>query len=210
MIVFTILRTNGCDTIAVLTGDMIRKLCNSDEPLISDAIDIDKQIQPNGIDLTIGKVELITDEGILDFNNDLRSLSKTRLLKPTIAIHVSDSCPLPQEVVKLMETPHWSLRPGTYLITFNELVNIPKNIMARTLPRSSLMRCGCYTVTAIWDAGYKGRSQALLVVSNPHGITLTVNARIAQMTFEELIYAVSQGYNGIYQNEGVAKCQTSK
>jgi dUTP pyrophosphatase len=36
--------------------------------------------------------------------------------------------------------------------------------MAIGVPRTSLIRCGVTTETGIWNAGYEGRSESLMVV----------------------------------------------
>jgi dUTP pyrophosphatase len=92
------------------------------------------------------------------------------------------------------------LSPGPYLITYNEIVNLPKHIMALGRPRSSLLRCGVSVGMAVWDAGYRGRSQSLLVVHNPQGFRVQQNARVSQLVFMEMT-GESAGYQGIYQNE---------
>jgi len=56
--------------------------------------------------------------------------------------------------------------------------------------------------TAVWDAGYEGRSQSLLVVYNPRGFRVQRNARITQLVFMELT-GDSDGYNGAYQGENI-------
>ena len=95
------------------------------------------------------------------------------------------------------------LLPGCYLITFNEVVNIPKNIMALATPRSSLLRCGVSVHNAVWDAGYSGRSQALMVVYNQQGFRLHKDARIIQMIFFPLSREVTKGYRGMFQGENI-------
>ena len=57
--------------------------------------------------------------------------------------------------------------------------------------------------TAVWDAGYSGRSQSLLVVYNPQGLRLQKNARIVQLIFLQLT-GTTEGYNGAYQGENTA------
>ncbi len=69
--------------------------------------------------------------------------------------------------------------------------------------RSSLLRSGVALHTAVWDAGYSGRSQSLLVVYNPHGFTLTRDARIMQVVFLPLEQAARQGYSGRFLGENV-------
>ena len=64
------------------------------------------------------------------------------------------------------------------------------------------MRCGVTVHMAIWDAGYSGRSQSLLVVFNRQGFRLEKNARVAQLVFQQLA-AETDGYNGVYQRENL-------
>jgi len=91
---------------------------------------------------------------------------------------------------------------GIYLITYNEIVHLPKDIMALGRPRSSLLRCGVGVGTAVWDAGYEGRSQSLLIVHNTAGFRVQKNARITQLVFFRLS-GESEGYRGIYQGENI-------
>ena len=79
------------------------------------------------------------------------------------------------------------LIPGAHLITFNEIVNLPLHVMALGRPRSSLLRAGVAIHTAVWDAGYRGRSQALLVVYNHHGYRL---GKDAQIEHEEVVAGI--------------------
>jgi dUTP pyrophosphatase len=51
-----------------------------------------------------------------------------------------------------------------------------------------LLRCGVTVNTAVWDAGYSGRSESLLVVYQPEGFDLQKNARIVQLVFFQLIW----------------------
>ena len=92
------------------------------------------------------------------------------------------------------------LLPGVYSITYNEIVNLPGNVMALATPRSSLLRCGVTVNTAVWDAGYSGRSQSLLVVYHPQGFRLQKNARVLQLVFIRLT-GETAGYRGVYQGE---------
>jgi dUTP pyrophosphatase len=76
--------------------------------------------------------------------------------------------------------------------------------MALARPRSSLLRCGVNIGTAVWDAGYSGRSQSLMQVLNAKGFRLQKNARVAQLVFMTLT-AETEGYSGKYQNENINK-----
>ena len=74
-------------------------------------------------------------------------------------------------------------------------------VLAR--PRSSLLRSGVAVHTAVWDAGYHGRSQAMLIVHAPLGYQVTEGARLVQMVFLYLAAAVGEGYDGRYQGENI-------
>ncbi len=167
----------------VLTRDDIIQLLKNSPPLIADTISLDEQLQPNGIDLTVREISTFSSRGNLTESNEGRVISRTMPL-------VFDS----HNGVDLL--------PGAYLITFNEIINLPDNITALARPRSSLNRCGVSIHSAVWDAGYSGRSQALMIVYNTHGFRLHRNSRVAQMIF---IYTTgsTERYSGKYQGENI-------
>ncbi|ADJ26506.1 deoxyuridine 5'-triphosphate nucleotidohydrolase [Dehalogenimonas lykanthroporepellens BL-DC-9] len=156
------------------------RLIQGDTPLVSGFLDLDAQVQPNGIDLTLKEVFTLEEEGVIARDN------ADRRLTPLSEI--------PFDKGRL------HLAPGSYLITYNEIVNLPRDVMALGRARSSLLRCGAAIHTAVWDAGYSGRSQSLLVVYHPAGITLEADARLMQLVFFRLS-DTTEAYNGIYQNE---------
>jgi len=168
---------------SVLSGRDIRRLIEKEPPLVEDWLDLDTQVQANGFDLTLRDVAVQQSAGKIAFANSQRVL-------PEVSPLVFDGL------------GNIELVPGTYMITYNEVVHLPKNIMALGRPRSSLLRCGVTVGTAVWDAGYEGRSQSLLVVYNPRGICLQRNARITQLIFMELT-GETEGYNGVYQGENI-------
>lgn len=88
-------------------------------------------------------------------------------------------------------------------MTFNEVVEIPPDVMAIARPRSSLLRMGATIETAVWEPGYKGRSQSLLIVHNPEGIKIKRNARLMQLIFFRLENDAEKLYDGIYQGENI-------
>jgi dUTP pyrophosphatase len=168
----------------VLSREDIFNFLKAKPPLIENIPDVTGQIQPNGFDLTIRDIAGLTSAGIIGVNNDGRVLSETSALDfdRQGSIHLS---------------------PGIYLVTCNEIVNLPHEIMALARPRSSLLRCGVAIHTAVWDAGYSGRSQALMVVYNPQGFGISKGARFVQLVFFYLTARVKQGYNGIFQKENI-------
>lgn len=167
----------------VLSKHDIQALLKTEPPLIEDYIDLDEQVQPNGIDLTLREIAMLQSMGRITVDNGQRL--------------VSDLAPLVFDGLGFIE-----LLPGPYLITFNEVVHLPKNVMAIAKPRSSLLRCGVTIHNAVWDAGYSGRSQALMVVYNPQGFRLQKNARILQLVFMELT-GETEAYRGTYQGENI-------
>ena len=168
---------------AVLTRNDLQELLRQEPPLIEGYTKLGEQLQPNGIDLTLREVAMFQSPGKVAASNSQRVVSS---LSPLIFdglgfIH---------------------LAPGIYSITYNEAVHLPQNIMALATPRSSLLRCGVTVNTAVWDAGYSGRSQSLLVVYHPQGFQLQRNARVIQLVFFRLTDR-TQGYQGIYQKESI-------
>ena len=168
---------------AILSKQDICKLIQQKPPLIEGYIDLEEQVQPNGIDLTLREVALLQSPGKIAVKNSQRV--------------VSDLAPLVFDGLGFID-----LVPGTYIITYNEIVHLPKNVMALARPRSSLLRCGVTVNTAAWDAGYSGRSQSLMVVYNSQGFRLQKNARIVQLIFFQLTQETG-GYRGAYQKENI-------
>ena len=169
---------------AVLSKQDILDLMKRTPPLVEAAINLEEQLQPNGIDLTVRDIALIASAGQIGPTAEERRLSS--------------HSPLQFDALGFLELP-----PGCYVVTYNEIVNLPRNITALGRPRSSLLRCGVSIGTAVWDAGYSGRSQSLMVVYNPYGFRLSRNARIMQLVFFLLTSEAAEGYGGIFQRENL-------
>lgn len=170
---------------SVLSSQQIRALIQSPSPLVSHYVDLSAQLQPNGFDLTLASIAEFTGPGRIGVSNDQRVLAVTRDLEFDAEGNVE-------------------LAPGVYLARLNETVALPGRIAALARPRSSLLRNGVAVHNAVWDAGYVGRSQVQIVVSNPHGAALARDARIVQMLFLTLDAATENPYAGLYQGEGAA------
>jgi dUTP pyrophosphatase len=167
----------------VLSDNDIRRLLKRDPPLVEGWLNLDEQVQANGFDLTLRDVAVMATAGKIMASNARRELSALTPLE-----YDGDDC--------------LDLAAGIYMITYNEIVHLPKNIMALGRPRSSLLRCGVNVGTAVWDAGYEGRSQSLLMVHHPWGFRVQKNARVMQLIFMTL-NGESEGYKGIYQRENI-------
>jgi dUTP pyrophosphatase len=169
--------------VAALSREYIARLLEVNPPLVEGHLNADQQLQPNGFDLTLRQVSRLKSKGCIAAENSGRK--------------VSDLSPL-----EFGDDGFLDLEAGIYSITFNEAVHLPGNVMALGRPRSSLLRCGVTIGTAVWDAGYSGRSESLLVVYNPKGFRLQKNARVMQLVFFELC-GHTEGYNGAYQGENL-------
>lgn len=167
----------------VLNHQEIREQVISGTPLIRDFISLDEQLQPNGFDLTLRNISTFVTAGSINKGKG-RILSETRLIEPD-------------------EGGYFNLLPSSYLVVFNEIVALPAYIMALARPRSTLLRCGATVGTAVWDAGYQGRSQALLTVFNPQGIRLEINAKLIQLVFMHLGSDTESVYKGRFQGENI-------
>jgi len=58
-------------------------------------------------------------------------------------------------------------------------------------------------VSALWDPGYEGKGEGLLIVENPYGIVLEKDARIVQLIFIRLESKPESEYRGVYMREGL-------
>ncbi len=152
--------------------------------LVENQLDSAIQMQMCGIELTLQKIQHFISSGKVAFDN------KERKISDTISIYFD-------------ETDWVYLEQGAYLVTFNEIVNVPRDMAAIARPRSTLLRIGVTIETALWDPGYRGRSQSLLVVHNSHGVKIKKNARLIQLIFMKLNSESEKDYSGIYQGENI-------
>jgi deoxycytidine triphosphate deaminase len=135
------------------------------------------QVQPNGVDLTLGAVFEQVEAGRIERGD--KTVGRRRELDP--------------------ENDLYRLDPGGYVVRYGERVRIPEEHVGFVYPRSSLLRNSCMLDTAVWDAGYEGRGEGLLEVHHP--VELQQGARIAQLV---LAAADHEGtYDGSYQHESL-------
>lgn len=149
---------------------------------VRDLINLNLQMQVNGVDLTVGEIYQFCEQGMLDFDNSQRKIPRAELLKP--------------------KEGWYDLKPGVYLVRYRESVKIPLDCVALVLPRSSLLRMGVTLYTALYDSGYRGKGIGLLTVFNPFGVKLSTDARIGQIIFIKS-EKVEKGYEGEYLGEGL-------
>jgi len=160
----------------------------ADPPLVRGLGDVARQVQPHGIDLRLESVWTLADAGAIEAD-------------PAASLPDVPDRRLPARApVAFDATGRVHLAPGAYVVRFLESVHLPADLMALGRPRSTLLRCGAALHTAVWDAGYAGRSEALLTVSNPHGLWLARGARLLQLVFFH-VEAPGATYAGAYQGE---------
>ncbi|MHA1954238.1 MAG: deoxyuridine 5'-triphosphate nucleotidohydrolase [Candidatus Heimdallarchaeaceae archaeon] len=147
--------------------------------IIQEYIDLETQTQIAGFDLSVRDIMQLEDGGVLDFDNSKRFIPQHESLEK-----IDDA---------------WILKPGGYLVKYNEIVDVPYDAVGIVLPRSSVMRCGATLFSAVWDPGYKGRGIGLMVTYTE--IKIYQNTRIAQIMFIKTTEKTKKGYSGDYQNE---------
>lgn len=140
------------------------------------------QIDCSGIKLHLDKVFSFTDRGGL-FKNS-KKVSDVAEVEPN-------------------ESGVYVLAPGAYRIRYKEVVKVPDNMIALAIPRSTLLRIGAAIFTAVWDPGYEGRGEGLMVVFNPHGVDIECGAQVAQLVFISLDRVTKFVYRGTYFRENI-------
>lgn len=153
--------------------------------VLSREVDLNTQIQPAGIDLTVRSISQFMGPGVLDFSNEKREL-------PVMSyIDLSEDEPL-------------VLERGSYMVEADPVIKIPMDMIAFAQPRSSLTRMGCGIHSGIWDPGYEGDSVFVLNIYNPYGMRIYKNARIAQLVYARMESPATEGYDGVYQGHGIS------
>jgi len=168
---------------SILGSEEILRLIKDKKMISCFGQSIEKQIQPEGFDLTVQCINEFVSRGDLLIDSEKKTVSRVK--------------------------EHWCkkdiyyLERGEYQIIFNEEVRLPKNIHMFTVQRSSCPRCATIMHVGSWDAGYKGRGAMTLFVGK-QGIAIQKNVAIVQAHFFRVL-GKNFGYNGTYQNEKLEK-----
>jgi deoxycytidine triphosphate deaminase len=155
----------------------------------------------------LGKSEIlkrVEEEGLLE-NLDLQNvqgsgvdlvIDKLFELRSAARLGVNDRV-LPE--MEGIEGDVFEIPPDAYcLLTTKERVNMPEDLVAFILPRSTLFRSGVALRTAVVDPGYRGILTIGIKNEGEHTFTLERYARIAQIVFAEVV-GQTENYNGKYQ-----------
>lgn len=144
-------------------------------------------IQENGIDLRVGKIEAIKNDGkIIGCIDDEK-------FKP-------DYFPIP-----LVNDSHYRLLPQNfYFVTCDRAIHIPDGYTQIYQIRSSFARCGLILLSSVGDNGFNGTLMMGLYNASPLPIFVGKNERIIQaLTFKNDGSATE--YSGAYQNDDFYK-----
>ncbi len=140
-----------------------------------------------GFDIRVGKVYKLESEGFLGVNE--RDTSNVKL----VAEHGKDK--------------DYTLMPEEYVtIKTMESVNVPKNLVMYTFPRSTLHRCGVILIATATSPGYKGGLVFGLKNSGNKPFKFELGARVAHIQFLE-VKGETNMYRGQWQGGRVASTE---
>jgi len=136
---------------------------------------LDEHIEGAGIDVRVGK--------IFHLKSGAKLTASERILP---------------EVEEVAEKS-FTLKPEHYvLIQTMEKVNMPLNLCARMLPRSTVQRSGVYQFHAFIDPGYSGALTFGMKNLGKFDFDFEKGTKIAQLVFEE-VKGETKAYKGRYQ-----------
>lgn len=112
-------------------------------------------VQPNAVDLRLGKVFKINDD-LFQVSNEEKRHRGAEEMKPD---HLG----------------YYTLVPGHYEVVMENIINVGENEAGWVITRSTLNRNGCFLTSGLYDTGYHG------VMAGVLHVTIAV-ARIRQGT----------------------------
>lgn len=130
------------------------------------------ELQQNGIDLTLASVKKVKG-GFL-------GVEKRR---------IND-----YEEVKTDENGIYHLGEGVYSIDFQQEIEVPGDMCAEIIQRSTLNRMGGFILAGLYDSGFSNQIGAVLRTSCD--LEIEKGARVAQIIFQDA--APASLYKGIY------------
>lgn len=176
-----------------------------------------EQIQPNGVDLTLSDILRTRSIAILkDDNYDYgeresvdtwsAGIYHARGGKTHFTLEEIDE---DHHLYKYKDNKHnpifeienefYTLTHGTYIAVYNETIEIPEGHVGFLWPRSRFPRSHMFLTSAVWDQGYKGIGEGMLMVPD-HYAVIEKGMRIGQMVFMEA-EKPDEMYEGSHQGE---------
>lgn len=155
----------------------------------------DKDYQPSGLDLRLGKVysldysDEIENYGLI---NGQKILPNHKAVKPKLIQVANDDF-----------VAGWDLIPFVpYICEVKNQIKIGENNAQFYLPRSTLLRAGVNVYTALGDLGYNGHLSFLVINHGTKPFFIETGERFAQLVDFE-VKGGSESYDGDYQEEEV-------
>ncbi len=151
----------------------------------------EKQYQPAGIDLTLGKIAKLEHNGgtVYGLLKDVKVLPQQKELS-TVNMQVGG-------MIKSV----FVLDPGVpYIATTAEKIKIPKESGQIYLPRSSLLRAGIDVRTAFGDPDFNGHLSFLVLNHTDKMFVLEKGVRFAQLV-NIRAEDIAEGYSGDYNED---------
>lgn len=107
----------------------------------------DVDVQPNAVDLRVGKIFKIRDS-VFSIDEDKKEHRGSYEILP--------------------ENEYWSLQPGTYEIVMQNIITVGEGEAGWVITRSTLNRNGVFITSGLYDSGYHGvMAGALHVTGGP-------------------------------------------
>lgn len=161
----------------ILSDVQIRKLCEkTDKPLIYPFNE--EHLQGASYDISMSNIIHAFDDAV-----------KT--------VNIADAKILENLYKKIdIEGQTFVIKPGEYiLVTLNEKVCVPTNMVAHIRPRTKFTRLGLIITDQHCNPGYEGVLQVGIRNVSPNSIVLTQDLQIGQFIFEELTEQSGKPYN---------------
>ncbi len=132
----------------------------------------DTQLGPDGVDLTVDKINKITSLGDIDFGGG--EYEESDVEKVESAKRSPDD-----------QYGWWELPAGEYLIKYNEEMDLPESEVGILQPKSWLIRNGCHHPTITFTGKTQAEITNVLFVGSA-GVNIKENARLSKlMVIEE-------------------------
>lgn len=103
-------------------------------------------VQPNAVDLRLGKVFRIIGDNIFEISNEHKKHRGTWEVSPD-----SDG--------------YYYLEPGHYEVVMENIINVGDSEAGWVITRSTLNRNGCFITSGLYDTGYRGIMAGVLHVT---------------------------------------------
>lgn len=102
----------------------------------------EERVQSTGVDLTVGKIYRVNDTPLITDGEYYKG---------------------EREEIEPDEDRIYTLNEGKYVVVYNEIIEIPEGHVGFVFPRSRLLRSKAHLTSAMWDPGYRGKGEGLLI-----------------------------------------------